>query len=138
MPTRAEVVAEARTWLRTPYHHLGHRKGVGADCVGLVTSLVVWCGQPINQRAWHYNRFAEAMDLDAEMEKHLQRVADCQPGDVMTFWIRDPGRPVHCGVATPNGLLHTHAGVRTVVEHGLDDWWRRRHVSTYRLPGVTD
>src|SRR5579859_1647384 len=29
---RAEVVAEARTWIRTPYHKRGLLKGVGVDC----------------------------------------------------------------------------------------------------------
>ena len=26
------VVAEAKTWLRTPYHHAADIKGVGVDC----------------------------------------------------------------------------------------------------------
>ena len=30
--TRAQVVAEARSWLRTPYHKNGRVKGVGVDC----------------------------------------------------------------------------------------------------------
>jgi NlpC/P60 family putative phage cell wall peptidase len=34
------VVAEALTWLGTPYRHQGSRKGVGCDCLGLV--LGVW------------------------------------------------------------------------------------------------
>ena len=29
---RAAVVAEARTWLRTPFHHAARLKGIGADC----------------------------------------------------------------------------------------------------------
>lgn len=29
---RAAVVAEARTWLSTPYHHNARVKGVGVDC----------------------------------------------------------------------------------------------------------
>jgi len=28
MSQRDEVVAEAETWLRTPYHHMGRVKGV--------------------------------------------------------------------------------------------------------------
>ena len=30
---RKKVVSEALTWLRTPYHHRGRVKGVGADCL---------------------------------------------------------------------------------------------------------
>jgi cell wall-associated NlpC family hydrolase len=32
---RAAVVTEARSWLRTPYHHAAQIKGVGADCAML-------------------------------------------------------------------------------------------------------
>ena len=33
---RAAVVSEARTWLGTPYHHMGRVKGVGVDCLTLL------------------------------------------------------------------------------------------------------
>jgi cell wall-associated NlpC family hydrolase len=33
---RDSIVAEALTWLRTPYHHKGRVKGVGVDCGGLI------------------------------------------------------------------------------------------------------
>ena len=33
---RDSIVAEARTWLDTPYLHQGRRKGHGVDCLGLV------------------------------------------------------------------------------------------------------
>ena len=36
------VLAEARSWLGTPYRHQGGRKGVGCDCLGLVRG--VWKG----------------------------------------------------------------------------------------------
>lgn len=36
----AEVIAEARGWIGTPYRHQGRRKGVGCDCLGLL--IGVW------------------------------------------------------------------------------------------------
>ena len=41
---RAAVVAEAMTWLRTPYHHHGTIKGVGADCAMFPTEVYAACG----------------------------------------------------------------------------------------------
>jgi cell wall-associated NlpC family hydrolase len=35
MATRAEIVAEARSWIGTPYRDHGRIKGQGTDCVGL-------------------------------------------------------------------------------------------------------
>ena len=36
---RAAVLAEARSWLGTPYRHQASRKGVGCDCLGLVRGV---------------------------------------------------------------------------------------------------
>ena len=38
-PTRLEIVALARTWIGTPYHHQASTLGAGADCIGLVRGL---------------------------------------------------------------------------------------------------
>src|SRR5437660_5143962 len=36
---RGLVVAEAETWLRTPYHHMARVKGAGADCLTLLAEV---------------------------------------------------------------------------------------------------
>ena len=37
--TRPRIVALARDWLGTPYHHQASLRGVGTDCVGLVRGI---------------------------------------------------------------------------------------------------
>ncbi len=44
MTTREAVVAEARSWIGTPWHHAGRVKGVGVDCVGLPVGVLRACG----------------------------------------------------------------------------------------------
>jgi cell wall-associated NlpC family hydrolase len=39
---RAAIVAEARSWIGTPYRHQASLKGVGTDCLGLLRG--VWRG----------------------------------------------------------------------------------------------
>ena len=39
MNQRQRVVAEAETWLRTPYHHMGRIKGGGIDCPTLLAEV---------------------------------------------------------------------------------------------------
>jgi hypothetical protein len=39
MVTREAIVAAARSWLGTPYHHQASLKGVGSDCIGVITAL---------------------------------------------------------------------------------------------------
>lgn len=36
---RAAVIAEARSWLGTPYHHAANLKGVGVDCAMLLVEV---------------------------------------------------------------------------------------------------
>ncbi len=36
---RAAVVAEAETWIGTPYHHMGRIKGAGVDCLTLLAEV---------------------------------------------------------------------------------------------------
>ena len=39
MTDSAKIVAQARSWLGTPYHHQARLKGVGCDCLGLLRGL---------------------------------------------------------------------------------------------------
>ena len=60
---RAQICAEALTWLGTPFHHLACVKHVGVDCamllygvgraVGLVSAM--W-SPPIYSPEWHLHR----------------------------------------------------------------------------------
>lgn len=41
---RRAVVAEALTWLRTPYHHAARIKGVGVDCAQFLIAVYAATG----------------------------------------------------------------------------------------------
>lgn len=41
---RARVVAEAETWLRTPYHHRARVKGGGVDCAQILVEVYAAVG----------------------------------------------------------------------------------------------
>ncbi len=62
---RRAVVEEARSWLRTPYHHMGRVKGAGVDCATLLAEVYTRAGV-VTERAipfyppdWHLHRNAE-------------------------------------------------------------------------------
>ena len=75
MNQRQRVVAEAETWLRTPYHHMGRIKGGGTDCLMLLAEVYEAAGViphidvPFYPPDWNLHRDAE---------RYLQ--AYCQPG----------------------------------------------------------
>ena len=41
--SRNTVVAEACTWLHTPYHHRGRLKGIGVDCAQFPLQVYAAC-----------------------------------------------------------------------------------------------
>lgn len=51
---RQDVVAEAKTWLKTPYHHMGMVKGAGADCITFLACAFANAGlTPHVQIPWY-------------------------------------------------------------------------------------
>ena len=88
---RAAVVAEALTWLRTPYHPGARLKGVGVDCAQLVIGVFAGAGviEAFEPEAyphdWHIHRDAErymtgVLKFGAEIEAHAVR-----PGDLALY-----------------------------------------------------
>jgi len=62
---RDAVIAEALTWLGTPYHHHGRLKGVGVDCGQSLCAIYETAGMaaPLDlgaySTAWHLHRSEE-------------------------------------------------------------------------------
>jgi NlpC/P60 family putative phage cell wall peptidase len=144
MPTRAEIVAEARAWLGTPYRHQASLKGVGCDCLGLVRG--VWRGaigrEP--ERAPPYvPGWAEATGeetLAAAGFRHLIAVPcdAAMPGDVLLFRWRAHLPAKHAAILTsPATMVHAHDGA-AVAEVAFAPWWRRRLAFAFRFPGIVD
>lgn len=142
MTARADLIAEARTWVGTPFAHQARSRGVGVDCIGLIVGAVQGCGLAVDDRA-DYARTPHAGELARELGAQLERieVSDAAPGDVVLIaWRR---APMHVGWLTdyPHGglaLLHAIETIGRVVEHRLDDGWRRLIVAAYRVPGLED
>jgi cell wall-associated NlpC family hydrolase len=86
---RAEVVAEALTWLRTPYHHQGRIKGAGVDCAMIMTAVYHAVGliPDIDPRPypndWHMHRDAER--YLGWVEQYCVPTETPLPGDIATF-----------------------------------------------------
>lgn len=143
MVERAAIVAEALSWLGTPYHHQASLKGVGCDCIGLVRG--VW-------RALHGDE-PEAMpayspdwSIGAELlldgaRRHLVEIplGRIAGGDVLVFRMRR-GRPAkHCGIVICGGVagfVHAWDAAPRVCSTVLDGWWRSKVAAAFAFPGV--
>ena len=83
------MVAEARSWVGTPYHGCADVKGAGVDCGMLLVRVFVDLGltEPFDPRPypsdWHLHR-SEERYLGFVFERGRE-VAEPQPGDVAVF-----------------------------------------------------
>ncbi len=86
------MVAEARSWLGTPYVHQGRVKGAGVDCAG----LVICVGHALGLTEFDadgYARLPDGWRLMALCEAHMDRIGvdEIAPGDVVLLrWRRYP------------------------------------------------
>jgi cell wall-associated NlpC family hydrolase len=90
MSQRQRVVAEAETWLRTPYHHMGRIKGGGTDCLMLLAEVYEAAGViphvdvPFYPPDWNLHRDAERY-LQGLMCYAREIDGPSQSGDVAVF-----------------------------------------------------
>ncbi len=138
--TGADIVAEARGWLGTRFHHQGRVNGVGVDCAGLVVGVAAALGLPVRDRS-DYSRQPDGQMLELTCDEQLERipVEQIQPGDVLLM--RFALEPQHLAIVGDYefgglSIIHAYAQMRRVVESRLDDVWLSRIVAAYRLPGV--
>jgi NlpC/P60 family putative phage cell wall peptidase len=133
--TRSEFVAEARTWLGTPYQHQGRLKGVACDCIGLVIGTARALGLT-NYDIDGYDKRPDG-SLRPVMETQLEFIplAEAQAGDVVLFaWAT---QPLHVAILTDEThLIHAYLPSRRVVENIFDEKWRSLIVAAYHVPGI--
>jgi NlpC/P60 family putative phage cell wall peptidase len=140
--TCEDVVAAARGWLGTPYHHQASVKGEGCDCLGLLRGVyrdVMGCEAetpPPYSPDW-----AEAPGREILIEatgRHLQQIeiVEAREGDVLIFRMHEGAAAKHCGILTgPDAMVDSTEAVG-VAEVRLNLWWVRRIVAAFRFPGV--
>lgn len=89
MDIRAKIVAEAQTWLRTPYHHAARVKGAGVDCAQILVAVYEAAGLVTDVALapytsdWHLHRSEEV--YLARLMAHATQVPEPQPGDIAVF-----------------------------------------------------
>ena len=87
---RAAVVAEARSWLATPYHHGGRVKGAGCDCAQLPAAVYHACGlipelNPEYSTQWHLHRSEEQyVDWVLQHAREI-KMEDLAAGDLILW-----------------------------------------------------
>lgn len=139
MATRSEVIALARGWLDTPFHHQGRLKGVGVDCAGLLIGVATEAGLPCRD-VDGYGAAPHARQVVSESDAQMDRITmrELLPADVLLF--RVEAEPQHFGIVTATApetyFIHAFQKVGRVTENRMDRFWRTRVVAVYRLRGL--
>lgn len=141
---RMAIIAEARTWLGTPYQHQTSTRGAGCDCLGLVRG--VWRGviggEPEIAPAYtpHWAETSGEETLHAAAQRHLievDQIQNARPGDVLLFRMTRTAPMKHAAILTaPDRIIHAYWG-RAVVETALIPWWQRRIAAAFAFPPPT-
>jgi cell wall-associated NlpC family hydrolase len=89
-PRREAIIAEAVSWIGTPFHHEARVKGAGVDCAMLLCEVYERAGLigrveiPHYPPDWHLHRDAER--FLARIVDHARAIAGPpEPGDVALF-----------------------------------------------------
>ena len=142
--TRTCIVACARSWIGTPYHHQASMQGIGTDCLGLVRGVyrtlygAEAAAVPGYSSDWAEASGRETMWDAARLHLIETSVAQALPGDMLLFRWRPRAVAKHVGIlSAPQHLVHACEGV-AVCEITMTPWWWRHAVAAFRFPGVAD
>lgn len=139
MATGADVVVEARRWLRTPFYHAGREIGQGVDCVGLLIGVANELGLIGGYDNRGYPPNVPSGICRGELEKFCDQMPfgpmAAVAGDVLLF--RVGGSEQHIGIATGDGrMVHAFQSAKVVAETQLSGKWLRSCSAVYRLRGL--
>jgi NlpC/P60 family putative phage cell wall peptidase len=118
---RAAVLAEAETWLGTPYHHMARVKGAGCDCLTLLAEVYERAGiLPHVEVPYYRPDFMHHRSDERYLEGVLgygREVEQPEPGDVALFKL---GRVfAHAGIVVEwPRLIHAYG----MPPRGKVDW----------------
>ncbi len=135
-----QVIAAGRAYRGVRWHHQG-RSRAGIDCAG----VIICTAHDLALSDFDITGYPREPDgsMSALLREHCElQPPGTEPVPGMVAEIRFDAEPQHLGLIVPYhlggaGLLHAMAlHPRKVVEHRLDDVWRRRIVALYKLPGV--
>jgi len=145
MITRSDIVACARTYIDTRYHHAARTKGLGIDCGGLLIAVCRELGLVTPDfDVPQYGPRPDGRTLLSWCEQYMGRQLrrdEIAPGDALVM-ITDV-RPQHIGVVADYhyrglSLVHAANGAHPprVIETRLMFFRRQRFVSAFAFPGI--
>ena len=131
MPTRVDLIKQAKTWVSVPVRPSGSQR-VGCNCLGLFVGVIREVGglEEMVLEAESHVGFRVPItpgdflrEMKASSFLRLVRPTELRPGNFVLLFTRDG--PQHLAIITePGVILHASARKKKVVEHLLPSGWR--------------
>ena len=140
-----KIVAEAMTWLNTPFLHQGAIKGRGVDCANFVARTICAVAPRYLGREdmipTDYKPQEDGVALKRILVEEADFVdtADRQKADIIAFCdeaCREPDVPRHLVIiqaVVPATTFVIDPTPEGVVRHRLNGWWLKRIHSVWRV-----
>ena len=139
--TGSEILETARSYIGTPFHHQGRKKGVGVDCAGLLVLTAEELGVSTGEASpRNYSRFplvGRKFYEEVCLRMLEIPVSEIVPGSAVMFWIRRPDKPQHIGLWTGAGLLHAWFEAGKVLECSYGPYWKEREYAAFNFRGFS-
>lgn len=136
---RAAVVAEAKTWIKTPWHHMARIKGAGVDCGMFILEaferpgIIPHIEPPPYPADWNMHRSEEK--YLAFVERFCERTEDPQPADLVTFKIGHCVSHAAIVIEWPT-IIHSCLGHGVIMDDGVaNQWFAKRLAGFYAYVG---
>ena len=136
---RTQIIAEARSWIGTPYLHQASVKNVGCDCLGLVRGIwrAVYGDEPEQTPAYSpdWAESAKREQLAMAARRHMREIdlGEICPADLLIFRWRSHVPAKHLAiVVSPKTMVHAQQGAQ-VCEVAISNWWTRHIAYAFEL-----
>lgn len=138
-----EIIAEAQSWIGTPYRHQGAQKHIGCDCLGLIRGVWenVYKSEPDipkpYSRDWAEQTVEEPM-LAAARKYCGQELPfeDMHVGCLILFRWQAGSAIKHAGILSePHKFIHAYERI-SVTQSSLVPSWRRRIAAVFEFPVI--
>lgn len=151
MRSSPEIVAEARSWVGTPFLHQARLKGVGVDCVGVILGvgraldlITAEADAQFGPRFAGYSRAPNPRKMRQGVEFYLDPLPidhrDEGPDGAVGWFEWREELPMHLAImATFEGrrtMIHSYESAGRCVENGCDATWRGRVNSWWTFRGA--
>lgn len=134
-----DIIKVAKTYIGTPFHHLGRVKNHGIDCVGIILCIAKELNIPlvIHSDFERYGRRTRQRSLLEYMDEQFIRLKTKQLGAILVSWYNERTKePSHLGIVTDIGIIHTSGGLGVVMEEYWSVKWDEQVIAYYKYPGV--